>query len=66
MATAIQSKQKPSRQAEQSKETKDERPIWETVVELGAQISDDEWEKVPEDSSINYKHHLYGAPAKDI
>jgi len=66
MATAIESKQQPSRQTEHPKETEAERPIWEMVVELGSQISDDEWEKVPEDSSINYKQHLYGAPAKDV
>ena len=40
------------------------RPIWETVVEIGAQISDEDWEKVPDDSSINFKNYPYGAPVK--
>lgn len=41
------------------------RPIWEIVAEIGAQIPDEEWAKVPSDASINYKHYLYGAPRKD-
>ena len=28
------------------------RPIWEVVVEIGAQIPDEEWAKVPNDASI--------------
>jgi len=41
------------------------RPIWEVVVEIGAQISDEEWDQVPSDASINYRHYLYGAPKQD-
>ncbi|MDQ2730596.1 MAG: hypothetical protein M3Y56_02965 [Armatimonadota bacterium] len=40
------------------------RPAWEIVVELGGQISDEEWAKVPDDSSLNYRHYLYGTPKK--
>ena len=35
------------------------RPIWERIVELGAQIPEEEWATVPDDASINYKHYLY-------
>jgi len=42
------------------------RPVWEIIVTLGEQISDDEWAKVPDDASINYKHYLYGAPKKQV
>jgi hypothetical protein len=42
------------------------RPIWEIVAEIGAQISDEEWDKVPPDASINYKHYLYGSPKTDV
>ena len=42
------------------------RPIWEIIVEIGSQISDEEWAKVPDDASINYKHYLYGAPRKNV
>jgi hypothetical protein len=41
------------------------RPIWEIVAEIGVQIPDEEWAKVPSDASINYKHYLYGSPKKD-
>ena len=38
------------------------RPIWEVLVELGAAIPAEEWEKVPTDAARNLKHYLYGAP----
>jgi hypothetical protein len=44
--------------------TAQERPIWEVIVEIGAQIPDEVWAAVPDDASINYKHYLYGAPKK--
>ncbi|MCT7983500.1 hypothetical protein NG796_09345 [Laspinema sp. A4] len=30
------------------------KPIWEIAVEIGAKISDSEWEKVPSDLSKNF------------
>jgi hypothetical protein len=44
--------------------TAQKRPIWEVIVEIGAQIPDEVWATVPDDASINYKHYLYGAPKK--
>jgi hypothetical protein len=44
--------------------TEKKRPIWEVIVEIGAQIPDEVWAIVPDDASINYKHYLYGAPRK--
>lgn len=41
------------------------RPIWEVVAEIGSQIPNEEWAKVPTDASINYKYYFYGAPRKD-
>ncbi len=38
------------------------RPIWEVITEIGSQIADEDWAKVPDDASINYKHYLYGTP----
>lgn len=35
-------------------------PIWKVIVELGEQIPDEEWAKVPPDASMNYKQYLYG------
>lgn len=40
------------------------RPIWEIIVELGEEIPDEEWEKVPPDASMNYKQYLYGINQK--
>jgi hypothetical protein len=41
------------------------RPVWERVVEIGARIPREEWEKVPKDLSINLDHYLYGAPKEE-
>lgn len=38
------------------------RPFWERIIELGARIPPEEWEKVPKDLSKNLDHYLYGAP----
>ena len=40
------------------------RPIWQVIVELGEEIPDKEWEKVPPDASMNYKQYLYGINGK--
>lgn len=44
--------------------TEKKRPIWEVIVEIGAQIPDEKWAIVPDDASINYKYYLCGAPKK--
>lgn len=41
------------------------RPIWERVVEIGAKIPLTEWEKVPNDLSMNLSHYLYGASKEE-
>lgn len=41
------------------------RPIWEIITELSAQISMEEWEKLPSDGSVNHDHYLYGAPKQE-
>jgi hypothetical protein len=40
----------------------DPRPIWEIAADLGAAIPEEDRAKVPHDSSVNYKHYLYGTP----
>ncbi len=32
------------------------RPIWEQIVEIGAQVPAEEWAQVPSDLSKNLKH----------
>ena len=41
------------------------RPIWEIAQEIGAQVPDEEWSKVPTDLSKNFDHYLYGASKDD-
>ena len=38
------------------------RPIWEVINEISSQIPLEEWEKIPNDASVNLDHYLYGAP----
>ena len=41
------------------------KPIWKVITEMGSQIPDEEWKKIPDDASINLKHYLYGEPNKN-
>ena len=40
------------------------KPIWERIIEVSAEIPDEEWAKLPSDGSVNHDHYLYGAPKK--
>ena len=42
-----------------------DRPIWEIIMELSAELSDDEWREQPTDGALNYRHYLYGQPKRD-
>ena len=44
----------------------DDRPIWEIILELSAELSDDEWKEQPTDGAMNYRHYLYGQPKREI
>jgi putative addiction module CopG family antidote len=37
------------------------RPVWETVSELGQEVSQEEWAQVPSDLARDLDRHLYGA-----
>jgi hypothetical protein len=39
-------------------------PLWQTVVALGASLSDDEWKDVPPDLAQNLDHYLYGTSSE--
>jgi hypothetical protein len=41
------------------------RPIWDIIEEIGAQVPDSEWAKVPQDLATNLDHYLYGAPKQE-
>jgi len=36
-------------------------PIWEIIAEIGKSVPEEEWVKIPADSSINLDHYLYRA-----
>ncbi len=38
------------------------RPFWEEVLEIGASVPMEEWEKPPRDLAKNFDHYLYGHP----
>ena len=37
------------------------KPFWERLVEIGRQVPDEEWAKLPTDFSRNFEHYMYGA-----
>jgi hypothetical protein len=43
---------------------KDPRPIWDVISEISGDVPIEEWDKIPNDGSINHDHYLYGAPKK--
>jgi putative addiction module CopG family antidote len=51
-----------ARDSANSPGTNSEKPIWETIVELGRRVPEEEWEKIPTDFAKNLDHYLYGAP----
>ena len=40
------------------------RPIWEELLEIGASVPPEEWDKVPTDAARNLDHYLYGHAKK--
>jgi hypothetical protein len=41
------------------------KPLWERLVEIGRQVPDEEWAKLPTDLSWNFEHYMYGATKQD-
>ena len=35
------------------------KPVWEQIVEIGASVPEEEWEKLPSDLAANLDHYLY-------
>ena len=42
-----------------------QKPIWKFVAKIGAQIPLTVWEKVPDNTLINFKHYLYREPKRN-
>lgn len=50
--------------AEHPTANKDDRPIWEVIREISAEVPDEEWAKLPTDGAEQHDHYLYGSPKK--
>ena len=46
-------------------EKKPKRPVWEAIIEIGASVPAEEWDKVPRDLSKFTDHYLYGTPRQE-
>lgn len=44
--------------------SRDDRPIWEVIREISAEVPDEEWAKLPADGAEQHDHYLYGSPKK--
>jgi Arc/MetJ-type ribon-helix-helix transcriptional regulator len=40
------------------------KPIWERILERSASIPEEEWAKLPADSSAQHDHYIYGTPKR--
>ena len=40
------------------------KPIWEQILEMTADVPDEEWDKLPTDLAEQHDHYLYGTPKR--
>lgn len=40
-------------------------PLWQSVIDLGASLPPEVWDRVPEDLASNLDHYLYGKTGED-
>ncbi len=45
-------------------ETQAQKPIWEEILELTAEVPDEEWDKLPTDLAEQHDHYIYGTPKR--
>lgn len=43
----------------------EEVPLWVQLAEIGRQVPDEEWAKLPTDLAWNFEHYMYGADRQD-
>ncbi len=41
-----------------------DKPIWEDILELTADVPDEEWDKLPVDLAEQHDHYVYGVPKR--
>jgi Arc/MetJ-type ribon-helix-helix transcriptional regulator len=44
----------------------EEKPIWEDVLELTADVPAAEWDKLPADLAEQHDHYIYGTPKRPV
>ena len=42
------------------------KPIWEEILELTADVPDEEFERLPTDGAEQHDHYLYGTPKRPV
>ncbi len=43
-----------------------EKPIWEEILDMTADVPDEEWDKLPTDLAEQHDHYLYNTPKRPI
>ncbi len=43
-----------------------EKPVWEEILDLTADVPDEEWDKLPVDLAEQHDHYIYGIPKRPI
>ena len=41
-----------------------QKPIWERIQEMTADVPDEEWDKLPADLAEQHDHYIYGTPKR--
>ena len=41
-----------------------QKPIWDEILDLTADVPDEEWDKLPTDLAEQHDHYLYGTPKR--
>lgn len=41
------------------------KPLWEQIIEIGEQVPESEWTKLPKDLARNFEHYMYGSPKEE-
>ena len=42
------------------------KPIWEEILELTADVPEEEWDKLPPDLAEQHDHYVYGTPKRPV
>jgi hypothetical protein len=50
--------------AVESATNSDDRPIWEVIKAISAEVPEEEWVRLPTDGAEQHDHYLYGSPKK--